>query len=270
MKALPHVRKKEILEMLKRSDYIDAGELSEKFNVSYMTIHRDLKALEEEGVISRVYGGAVAVAATSSQAAPATSGDLTLEERFEICHAEKSAIACAAAELVEDGDIICLDASTTALQMCSLLHQRQITVVTNCLNVAIQFADSPTVQVIMLGGLLRKSSMSMSRVKSPELLEHISIDKCFFSASGICAGKGVLELNYEESEAKREMLARADKFYFLADHTKLGAPAPYVDCRCERITALVTDWCPAIDERSRSCLRELDKAGIPILYGKRA
>lgn len=269
MKSLPHVRKKEILEMLKRNDYLDAGELSEKFNVSYMTIHRDLKALEEEGVLSRVYGGAVAVpAGTPVLSAP--SGDLTLEERFQICPGEKAAIARAAAELVADGDIICLDASTTALQMCQLLHEREITVVTNSLNVAIQFADSPTVQVMLLGGLLRKSSMSMSRVKSPELLERISIDKCFFSASGICAGKGILELNYEESEAKREMLQRADKLYFLADHTKLGAPAPYVDCRCDRITALITDWCPAMDERSCRCLREMDKAGVSIIYAKQA
>ncbi len=270
MKSLPHVRKKEILEMLKRSDYIDAGELSRKFNVSYMTIHRDLKALEEEGMVSRVYGGAVAASGESgvSPVPPAPSADLTLEERFPICREEKMAIARAAVELVEPGDIICMDASTSALQMCPLLHDREVTVVTNSLNVAIQFADSRTVQVLLLGGLLRKSSMSLSRVKSPDLLEHINIGKCFFSASGLSSSKGMMELSYEESEAKREMLSRADKLYVLADHTKLGTAAPYVDCRCQRITAVITDWCPTMEESQRRCLGELDRAGIRIIYGK--
>jgi DeoR/GlpR family transcriptional regulator of sugar metabolism len=244
MKALPYARKREILEMLKRSDYVDINQLSQKFNVSYMTIHRDLKELEDQGAVSRIYGG---VTASETPPAGGTAPDLTLEERFRVCQAEKHSMALAAAEYVRDGEIVCLDASTSALQLCPLLHDRKITVVTNGLNIAMQFADSETVNVIVLGGLLRKSSLSLSGVRDLDLLRHINIQKCFLSATALSFEKGVTELSFEESEIKREMLARCDQFFLLADHTKLGAAAPYVDCTCERIYAVVTDRNPVGD-----------------------
>lgn len=268
MKPLPYTRKKEILEMLKRNDFLDINQLSQKFNVSYMTIHRDLKELEDEGMVSRIYGGAVVSdSVRTAPDAPAPSADLTLEERFRVCQEEKKAIARAAAAYVEDGEIIGLDASTSALQMCPLLHEKRITVVTNGLNVALQFSDSETVSVMVVGGLLRKSSLSLSGLRDRELLQHINISKCFFSATALSFEKGMMELNYEESESKRELLKRTDKLFVLADHTKLGASAPYVDCTHEQIYALVTDRWPNASQRQADCLRSFEQSGVRIIYG---
>ena len=267
MRSLPYVRKKEILEMLKRSDYLDIGQLSEKFGVSYMTIHRDLKALESEGRVARVYGGAVAGVNEDETAAGGALADLTMEERFRVCQEEKHAIAKTAASLVEDGEIIALDASTSALQLCPLLHDREITVVTNGLNTALQFADSERVQVLLTGGLLRKSSLSLSGIHNPDLLEHLNIDKCFFSASALSYKKGMMELNYEESEAKREILKRADKLIVLADHTKLDRAAPYINCTHERIYAIITDRCRQLTPAQTACLQDFEKGGTRVLYG---
>jgi len=264
MKPLPYARKKEILEMLKRSDFLDINQLSQKFNVSYMTIHRDLKELEDQGVVSRIYGGVVASEAARSGPAP----DLTLEERFKVCQEEKHSMALAAAELVQNGEIICMDASTSALQMCPLLHDREITVVTNGLNVALQFYDSETVSVMVLGGLLRKSSLSLSGVRELDLLQHVNIQKCFMSATALSFEKGVTELSLEETEIKRDMLARSDQFFMLADHTKLGTAAPYVDCTWERISAVVTDRHDAPSQAETDCLRNLQEHGVQIIYGK--
>lgn len=270
MKSLPYARKKEILEMLKRSDFIDINQLSRKFNVSYMTIHRDLKELEDEGMVSRIYGGAVVndPARISAGSEPPVAADLTLEERFGVCQDEKRSMAAAAAELVEDGEMICLDASTSALQMCSLLHEKDITVVTNGLNIALQFSDSETVNVMVVGGLLRKSSLSLSGVRELDLLRHVNIDKCFFSATALSFEKGAMELSMEESEIKREMIRRSDKLLILADHTKLGGVAPYVDCTWEQIYAVVTDRHDGAAEAERKCLQDFEKNGIRVIYGK--
>lgn len=270
MKSLPYARKKEILEMLKRSDFIDINQLSQKFNVSYMTIHRDLKELEDEGMVSRIYGGAVVndPVRASAENGPPVVADLTLEERFRVCRDEKRSMAAAAAELVQNGEIICLDASTSALQMCPLLHEKNITVVTNGLNIALQFSDSETVNVLVVGGLLRKSSLSLSGIRDPELLQRVNIDKCFISATALSFEKGAMELSLEESEIKREMLRRSDKLFVLADHTKLGAAAPYVDCTWERIYAVVTDRHDGPAKAEQKCLRDFEKNGVRVIYGK--
>lgn len=264
MKSLPYTRKKEILEMLKRSDHIDVHQLSKKFNVSYMTVHRDLKELEQEGIVSRVYGGAVARAPAAHRE---TVPDLTLEERFSVCQDEKQSMAAVAAQLVQDGEVICLDASTSALQMCPLLRERSITVVTNSLNVALQFADSETVNVLMVGGFLRKSSLSFGGIRDPELLRRVNIDRFFFSATAVSYEKGVTECNLEESEVKREMLHRSSRHYVLADHTKLGMVAPYVDCTWEEVCAVITDRREDASEAELDCLRKLEENGVRIMYG---
>lgn len=253
--------------MLKRSDYIDVNQLSRKFNVSYMTIHRDLKELEDAGVVSRVYGGAVPSEPARSIPESGVTGDLTVEERFIVCQKEKKSIAAAAAEFVRDGDIICMDSSTSALQMCPLLHDRKITVVTNGLNVALQFSDSETVEVMVVGGLLRKSSLSLSGSGNEELLRQINISKCFISATAVSRGKGVTELSLEECESKQKMFARSEHLILLADHTKLGNTAPYVDCTCDRLYAVVTDPRPHPCERETECLHALKESGVRVVFG---
>ena len=274
MKPLPYARKKEILEMLKRNDFIDINQLSQKFNVSYMTIHRDLKELEDEGMVSRIYGGVVAGGSArprpeaedaGEDASPAPMADLTLEERFRVRRTEKAAIAQAAAGFVEDGDIICLDASTSALQMCPLLHDKRITVVTNALNTALQFSDSESVTVIVAGGVLRKSSLSLSIVHNNEELQHLNIDKCFFSATALSYEKGMMERSYEESLSKRALLRRTDKLFVLADHTKLCASAPYVNCAARRIHTLITDRCGRLSAAREQCLLDFQAGGVRVI-----
>lgn len=268
MRALPYARKREILEMLKRSDYIDVNQLSQKFNVSYMTIHRDLKELEDAGAVSRVYGGVVPSESARNLPETGVTGDLTVEERFGVCQREKRSMALAAAEYVRDGDIICMDSSTSVLQMCPLLHDRKITVVTNGVNVALQFSDSEAVEVMVVGGLLRKSSLSLSGVGNEDLLRHVNISKCFISATALSFEKGVTELSLEESESKQKMFSRSEKLFVLADHTKLGNAAPYVDCTCDRLYAVVTDPhdCPGAQEEK--CLGNLRENGVRVLFGK--
>ena len=264
MKTLPHIRKQEILNTLRRRGSIDVQELARTFGVTYMTIHRDLQALEKEGLISRVYGGAVAAPekekAKAARKEPVRPGYSPVRE-------ENRFIAKAAAAQVRDGDIIALDGSTCALQMCPLLHEKSITVVTNGLNIALQFADSDSVQVLLTGGLLRHRDLSLVSIRNPDLLEHINIGKCFFSATALSAQKRDMEQSYEESEAKRELLRRSEQLYLLADHSKLGGTAPYVDCACQQLYAVVTDRYAASTAEMTACLRGVLKVGVRVIYG---
>ena len=263
MKTLPHIRKQEILNTLRRRGSIDVQELARTFGVTYMTIHRDLQALEKEGLISRVYGGAVAAPerekAKAARKEPVRPGYSPVRE-------ENRFIAKAAAAQFRDFDIIVLFGSTCALEMCPLLHEKSITVVTNGLNIALQFADSDSVQVLLTGGLLRQRSVSLVSIRNPDLLEHINIGKCFFSATAL-SEKGVMEQSYEESEAKRELLRRSDQLYLLADHSKLGGTAPYVDCACRQLHTVVTDRYAESTPEMTACLRAMAKLGIRVLYG---
>ena len=138
MKELPYTRQKRILERLNKNDCMTINELAKDFNVSQMTIYRDILQLEKSGDALRVYGGVKAVdkkeqggeeeaLKTSSILRPYC--DVTIEERFNKQIDEKRAIARVAASYVKDGDVIAIDPSTTTLHMCSYLQNRKIIVV---------------------------------------------------------------------------------------------------------------------------------------------
>ena len=170
MKELPYTRQKRILERLNKNDCMTINELAKDFNVSQMTIYRDILQLEKSGDALRVYGGVKAVdkkeqggeeeaLKTSSILRPYC--DVTIEERFNKQIDEKRAIARVAASYVKDGDVIAIDPSTTTLHMCSYLQNRKIIVVTTSISVALQFASSKSVDVILCGGMLRKRSLAI-------------------------------------------------------------------------------------------------------------
>lgn len=284
MKKLPYVRKHEILEMLKENEFINIEELSKKFDVSYMTINRDLRELEEGGVVSRVYGGVKAVpqqvpilnkAQVKDSAANKQVDidlnvdslvDLPIEERFDHELSFKQAIADKAASIIQDGDVIALDPSTTTLQLCSSLQDRNIVVVTPSLNVALQFSNSKSVQIIMPGGTIRKSSLSMVGSHMNELLKWLVIDKCFLSSHAFSFERGLTDLTMEESEAKRILLNHSNETYVLVDHTKIAKEASFVVCNYKNINTIFTDGKEYMDEKQRKCLSKYEENGVKVVY----
>lgn len=284
MKKLPYVRKREILEMLKENEFINIDELSKKFDVSYMTINRDLRELEEGGVVSRIYGGVKAVPqqdpilnksqVTGSENVKLVKSninndslvDLPIEERFDQELSFKQTIADKAASIIQDGDVIALDPSTTTLQLCSSLQDRNIVVVTPSLNVALQFSNSKSVQIIMPGGTIRKSSLSMVGWHMNELLKWLVIDKCFLSSHAFSFDKGLTDLTLEESEAKRNLLNHSKETYVLVDHTKIAKEASFVVCNYKNINTIFTDEKKHMDEKQQECLSKYEENGVKVVY----
>ena len=140
-------RRQLILDDLRRDGRVSVKLLSEKLRVSEVTIRQDLRALEDEGILERTYGGAVLRAATT------TSAELSFDIRRRKRTGEKTSIGRAAAALVKDGYGIALDSSSTAYAITPYLKRLDgLTVVTNSLMVAMQFLDTPRIQVLMPSG----------------------------------------------------------------------------------------------------------------------
>lgn len=280
MKTLPYARKQEILEMLKENEFVDVDQLSKKFEVSYMTINRDLKELEESGAVSRVYGGVKAAenhtpfsVGSPQKAKPVPPGeeirpyfDLTIEERFNKCIQYKQAIAEKAAEFVEEGDVIAMDPSTTVLHMCTFLQNKNITVVTTSIMVALQFSNSKSVTVIIPGGILRKPSLSVIGSQLEDTLDRVVVNKCFLSSHAFSFENGLTDLTIEESDAKKKLISRSSKVYVLVDNTKINYNASFNVCKWREIDAVLTDSEDNLTAEQKNCLKKYKERGVDIIY----
>jgi DeoR family transcriptional regulator, fructose operon transcriptional repressor len=197
------------------------GELAERFGVSESTVRRDLAELAGGGHVIRTYGGALDTA---------HSVERTLREKDATNAAQKDAVAKAAAAEVCDGEVVLLDAGTTTGRLARHLADRaDLTVVTNGLPVLLALADSPHVDVIVLGGRLRQPNEAILGSSAEQQLRHIAPDRVFLGADGLSVERGLCSPSYEQAQLKYAMLhAAARTAYVLVDHSKLGhAPFTY-------------------------------------------
>lgn len=271
IKKLPYVRRKEILDILKQNDFVDLRCLSEQLAVSYMTIHRDIEELERTGEVSRVYGG-VKISGGKEKTAKETSfpfklsTDLTIEERFDELIESKRMIARKAASLVREGDIIGMDPSTTTLHMCAYIGNMNITVFTTSLMVALQLSSSPSVKIILTGGLLRKPSMSL-RAFNPQFADlGIHLNKCFLSSKAISFKNGLTDLTIEEPESKRLLARHSMETFVLVDHSKIGNTANYRVMDFSEMTAIITDSSKTLNRDQLDCLDNYREHKVQILF----
>ncbi|MGN1165370.1 MAG: DeoR/GlpR family DNA-binding transcription regulator [Lachnospiraceae bacterium] len=277
MKELPYTRKQQILEKLKEGDCLKVEELAKDFNVSSMTIYRDIAQLEKNGEAFRVYGGVMAANKAEKNKAEENDDipsilqpyhDSTIEERFRVETESKQAIAKAAADFVKDGDIIAIDPSTTTLHMCPYLSDKEIIVVTTSMSVALQFASSETVNVIMCGGMLRKSSLSLVGSYIQDVLKRIHINKCFISSHGFTFERGLADMTMEESDAKHQMVRCSSETYVLIDHTKINKYAPFVACDVNDISYLITDKQTEGAKKYNEIMKQCEEVGCKVVFAE--
>ncbi|HYO44467.1 MAG TPA: DeoR/GlpR family DNA-binding transcription regulator [Candidatus Limnocylindrales bacterium] len=229
-------------------------DLADRFGVSTVTIRKDLLALEAEGRVVRAHGGAIAP--RGGRAEPA----FTVRERLR--RDEKLQIGRVALGFVRDGESIALDASTTALALARLIAARRwesLTVVTNGMRAALELADVPGVNVIMLGGRVRSGALSVVGTHGDALLRRVNIGGAFLGAMGIALDAGLTDGTEEEAQIKRAMVAAARDVYALVDHTKLGRVAPASFARPDRLARVITDAAA-----STEAVEVLRSRGIPV------
>lgn len=220
-----------LLEAL-RAGEADVDDLARRFGVSASTVRRDLQRLAGENVVRRTYGGAILAA---------HGPEPTLGQRQALRGAEKCAIARAAAALVEDGDTLILDAGSTVAAFGQMLRGRRCRIVTNNLALAPLLADEPGIELIILGGTLRLTSMSTVGPLAIDAMRRMTADRVFMSADGVVAGRGLCEASLDQVALKSLMMEQAREVVVLADGGKLGRAEQSAWAALPAAWTLVTD-----------------------------
>jgi len=228
-------RRQTLLEMLRKQPGLRVRELAKALSVSEGTIRNDLNALEQEGRLQRVHGGAVLDDSEQFQ-------NNSFLRRFRQNPAAKSAIARQAAELVNDGDSIMLDASSTAYYLArALTRRRKLRVMTNGFEVARALAQNSTNTVILIGGVVNNDSSSVTGLLSEQIIAEMHIEKAFFSCSGFSFERGMTEVHIEEAQLKRMAIESSKQVYALVDSSKIGKEDLTTFAHIQRVTHLFTD-----------------------------
>ncbi|GAA3391693.1 DeoR/GlpR family DNA-binding transcription regulator [Streptomyces roseoviridis] len=246
-----------ILEMVRANGAVSLRELARVVQTSEVTVRRDVRALEAEGLLDRRHGGAV------------LPGGFTRESGFpqksHLATAEKTAIADVAAGLVDEGEAIVVGAGTTTQELARRLARVPgLTVVTNSLLVAQALAHANRVEVVMTGGTLRGSNYALVGSGAEQSLQGLRVSRAFLSGSGLTAERGLSTSNMLSASVDRALVQAAAEVVVLADHTKLGTDTMFQTVPTDVITRLVTDEPPPQDERAATELQALADQGVQI------
>jgi DeoR/GlpR family transcriptional regulator of sugar metabolism len=227
-------RMEHVLRLLETRDYVQVAELSQAFAVSEVTVRSDLTELARQGLVARIRGGVRAIEHGHSE----VGFDLRL--RLEVDR--KRAIARAAAAMVNEGEAVALDASTTAYYLAlELRSKRELVVVTNGLLVATALADAPGITVLVTGGMLRLSAMSLVGDFGADVLRTTRINKGFLGARGLSLSRGLMDLNPDEVRIKQEMADACEQVYGIFDGTKWHRSALLAFISVEELAGIITD-----------------------------
>lgn len=228
-------RRQSLLDILRKQPGLRVPELAVALHVSEGTVRNDLNALEEQGLLMRVHGGAVLNQLNQFQ-------NTSFVRRSQQNAATKRAIAREAAVLVNDGDSVFMDASSTAYYFARALSERgRLRVITNGFEVARELAQDSSNTVVLIGGVVNNESSSVTGLLSEHIIEELKIQKAFLSCSGFSLERGMTEVHLAEAQLKRKVLESSQQLYALVDSTKFGKEDLTSFARPEKITCLFTD-----------------------------
>ncbi len=228
-------RRSATVDLLAGQDAMTVEDLAARLRVSLSTVRRDLHELEQEGVVRRVHGGAVL-----SRLDPPDAPELPLSAREVEHRAEKQAIAAAAVSLIEPGSALLVPGGSTTAALLPLLEALpDLTVVTNSLDVAFRLAAG-AVDVIVLGGALRRPELSLLGHLVGVSLSEVHVDHAVMGVYGIDPRSGALGASAQECETDRTLARCAPRLTILADASKFTRRSPHRIVPVERVTELVT------------------------------
>jgi DeoR/GlpR family transcriptional regulator of sugar metabolism len=251
-------RRQSLLDILRKQPGLRVSEIAKSLGVSEGTIRNDLNALEDEGRLKRVHGGAVLTEQNQFQ-------NNSFVRRYNQNVAAKIAIAREAALLVENGDSIFLDASSTCYYLArALSERRKLRVMTNGFEVARELAQNTSNSVILVGGVVNNDSSSVTGLLSEQIIAEMRIEKAFFSCSGFSIERGMTEVHLEEAQLKRKAIESSKEIIGLIDSSKFGKEDLTSFASLKNITCLFTD-----DGISPTWIEQLKDANIEFTLCKR-
>lgn len=241
-----------ILEMLERQKHIKVLELCDILDVSAVTIRKDLKLLEEKGLLYRTHGGA-------SLENPYIN-ERPIQEKEKISIEEKSRIAEVAAKLIKPNDSIMIASGTTVQQLARTIQPKEkLNVITSSLFVALELLKHKEIEVIQLGGNVRHSSSSVIGHYALQILNNISCNQLFLGVDGIDLDYGCTTTSLEEAVLNEKMISCAQRTTILADSSKFGKRSFGRICGLEHIDEIITD-----DRLEKSIQKKLADIGIKV------
>lgn len=250
-------RKDKIMELLQENGAVTTMALVESFGVSLETVRRDLLRMETAGLLQKVHGGAVPCSAMESFQ--------SLTKRETVHEAEKAALAKAAMAFIKEGDIIGIDAGSTAKVFAAVLRDtfENLTVVTHSLDVFRILAGYKSFSVILCGGHFLPSENAFYGALSEDMLEKLHMQKVFLFPSAISLRDGIGDFQPELFSMQRLLLSRGDHVFFLADSSKFEKKGLLRITEIRSEYTLVTD--AALPETLISLYRE---NGVHLICGK--
>ena len=229
---LPAERQRSVLNYVAARGFASVSELAKVFSVSEMTIRRDLSELQEQGHLTRNWGGA--------NVAESSFFEVSLQAKMSQFVEEKTRIGAAAAEMVNDGDIVFLDSGSTTAHVARPLLERRITVVTNDLSIAAELAKSQTVDVMMTGGMLRKPLLQLVGPQAEASIKRLRFHKLFLGVEGVDIERGITVPDPINANTKKVMIGSAERVIVVADHNKLGRHTLSTIAPLSEVSLLVT------------------------------
>ncbi|MEO1235234.1 MAG: DeoR/GlpR family DNA-binding transcription regulator [Planctomycetota bacterium] len=228
-------RHRNILRRITEAGSARVAELARDLDVTEETIRRDLKVLAEQGVIARTHGGAMAIEPEDIHR------DLPYEQRHATSPTQKQAIARAAVELIQPGQVVALDPSSTACHLARLIPDQPLTVVTNSLVVCSILADRGHVEVICTGGTLDAEAMAFFGLQTQRALETLTVEHLFFSCRGLDPQRGLSEANDRHVAVKLAMIDAARHRTLMVDTSKIGLASTVLYTSAEVADRLIVD-----------------------------
>jgi DeoR family transcriptional regulator, fructose operon transcriptional repressor len=245
-------RKAQILEILKKRRTATVPELSQIFRVSGATIRTDLRDLQTAGTLTRTHGGAIEKTQTGFE--------LDANQREIQNLGEKKKIAQIALELIHNGDKIILDTGSTTRELAKLLNQKKsITVLTNDFKIAEILEDCESVEILFLGGKIRKKFHCTVGLQGREIYSGLVFDKAFMGVNSFSLQKGATTPDINHAEIKKEMVKMSNKVILLCDSSKIGKVSFAQFATVKDIDSLITDQISDTDKEN------FEEAGIEVI-----
>ncbi|USE35825.1 DeoR/GlpR family DNA-binding transcription regulator [Endozoicomonas sp. SCSIO W0465] len=243
---LPVERREHILAFVEEKGCANIEEMAERFDVSQMTIRRDIRTLEQEDKLRVTYGGAVSKSFLME--------DIPYEKKNAVNIEEKKSIAHEALKQIREGQIVLLDSGTSTMALAKLMMRMKVTVITTDLKIALQLSDSSTVKVFTTGGNVSAITKAHTDVAALSFLDSINADIAFLATNSWSLNNGVTTASNDHYYIRRKMMERANKTVLLADSSKFGASSMKTIAHLEELDCIITD--SKFDEDNLAAIRE--------------
>jgi DeoR/GlpR family transcriptional regulator of sugar metabolism len=244
---LANQRRDKILELLKEDGSAKVGTLAKLFKVTEVTIRQDLDKLEKDGMVVKEHGGAYLKNVENQ----VRTFSLANQENMD----KKELIASKCLEFIESGDTIILDSGSTTTEIAKKLQgYRNLTVITNALNIALILGAETGIEVIMTGGEFKPPTLSLTGQKAADFFKGLNVQKLFLATAGISLKSGLTYPSISDIVVKKAMIDAADTTYLVADSTKIGKSSFASLGALSLIDYIITD--PGIEDKYRQVFED--------------